>query len=360
MLPLVVMLALSGAPSKWVALVHTTGDVPSSWRQSLREAAELNKQGGSWAPPPAVTLDEAQLALGCSGWTHQCAGQIAAMTGAAVALVIDVEAKDPGVVLIVQAVKSNGANLGSEERLELPGRTDKDLEFAKDFVKNQKAQRSGYLLVDSDVPGADVSLDGAARGKTPWKELVDAGEHRLIVSAEGRAPYTKTIKVKPGVLTSEIVPLSAAGPAVGVTPTVGEPDHVVKTEPALPPTAAPQAPDTSVVGWSLAAGGGVIAAVSSVFAGAAIYDRFFNRIPCGKDNADSCVPNVPLLFGIYSQGGGRGPFESDSSAWIGGGIAAVGVGALLIGTGVVLATGDQPAEGAAPADAEAPAEAAGR
>src|SRR6185295_18761597 len=119
-------------------------------------AAEQNKLGPAWAAPPAVTLDEAQLALGCAGWSKTCAGQIAAMTGAGIALVVEVAAKDAGVVVTTQPVKTTGAAAGSEEKLELPSRTDKDLEIAKDFVKGSKAPRGGYLAVDVDIPGAEI------------------------------------------------------------------------------------------------------------------------------------------------------------------------------------------------------------
>src|ERR1041385_5578252 len=104
---LVVALAVSsGTSNKWVALVHTTGDVPASWQKELQAAAEQNKLGPAWAAPPAVTLDEAQLALGCAGWSKTCAGQIAAMTGAGIALVVEVTAKDAGVVITTQPVKT--------------------------------------------------------------------------------------------------------------------------------------------------------------------------------------------------------------------------------------------------------------
>ena len=347
MLPLVIVLGLTApsAPQKWVALVHLTGDAPASWKQPLQEAAEQNKQSAQWAPPPAVTLDEAQLALGCAGWSKSCAGQIAGMTGAAVAFVVEVTPKDAGIVVGVQTVKASGAPLGAEEKMELPGRGDKDLELARDFVRGAgKSVKTGVLVVETDVANAEIVVD-EKRVKGRFEEMLPVGEHHVTITADGKAPLSKTVVVKAGQVTPEILSLSAAGPPVETTPTVGVDTHPheVTTTPEQPPVPAPAAPaDNGVVGWGLAGSGGAIAVVGGVFAAASIYDRFYNRVTCGPQN-QSCVPNVPLLFGIYpAKGDGRARFESDSGAWIGGSVAAVGVGALLLGTGVVLATGDEP------------------
>jgi hypothetical protein len=344
MLQLALVIAFASS-QKWVALVHTSGDVPSSWAKPLQEAAEANKQGAQWALPPQVTLDEAQLALGCAGWNHACAGQIAGMTGAGTALVVDVAAKDAGVVVTVQAVKANGKELGPEEKLELPGKTDKDLEFAKDFVKSSPKEQRAYLVIDSDVPGTDVVLDGNKVGKTRWADSVTPGEHKLMLSADGRAPVQATINAKAGMVTTQAYSMTAAGPPVETSTPVGTglpPDHELKsnaTTPSTPPPAS-AGPGNGVVGWSLAGGGGALALVGGVIATAAVYDRYYNRVQCGpKGSQQFCVPNSPMLFGIYGSGPAREKFASDSSAWIGGSVAAVGVGVLLIGTGIVLATG---------------------
>lgn len=349
MLQLAFLIALASS-QKWVALVHTTGDVPSSWAKQLQEAAEANKQGAQWALPPQVTLDEAQLALGCAGWNKACAGQIAGMTGAGTALVVDVSAKDAGVVVTVQAVKANGKEVGPEEKLELPGKTDKDLEFAKDFVKSSPKGQRAYLVIDADIPGVDVVLDGNKVGKTKWSDAVSPGEHKIVLSAEGKAPVQATVNAKAGMVTTQAYSMTAAGAPIETTTAVGTglpPDHEVKSSPNAPSTSAPAAaaPGNGVVGWGLAGGGGALAVVGGVLATAAVYDRYYNRIQCGDAaHQQSCVPNQPMLFGIYGSGPAREKFASDSTAWIGGSVAAVGVGALLVGTGVVLATSSDAGE----------------
>jgi hypothetical protein len=330
------------ASQKWVALVHTSGDVPSSWLKPLQEAAQ-ERSGNTWVAPPAVTLDEAQLALGCAAWNKACAGQIAGMTGAAMALVVDVTGKDAGITIGVQAVKANGSAVGAEEKLELPGKTDKDLEFARDFVK--KGQRSAYLVVETDVPGVEVSIDGEHKGKTSasarLQEMLPPGEHKLMLSMEGKAPLQKTVTLKPGVVTTEALSLSAAGPPIETTAVAPPPTptHEVTTTPEQPPTPAPSGAGSgnAAVGFGLAGVGGAVVVVAGVLAGGAIYDRFFHRVPCGP-KPDACIPNAPLVFGFYGKGPKRADFQNEAGTWIGGGIAAVGVGALLVGTGLVLAT----------------------
>ncbi len=118
-------------------------------------------------------------------------------------------------------------------------------------------------------------------------------------------------------------------------------------EPPPPPASAPGVSGTTVAGWSLAGAGGAVALVSSVLAAGAVYDRFFNRVPCPGNEAASCVPNTPLLFGIYASGAGRPKFVSDSGAWIGVSTATAGLGALAVGAGVfLLMRDDEPPPGA--------------
>lgn len=360
LVPLVIALTLASpaAPKKantWVCLVRVQGEVPQAWREDLQKAAE--SAGKEWVAPPAVTLEEAQLALGCAGWNDSCAGQIASMTGAAQALVVDVSTTDAGVVLVVQQVKAGGAGVGEPERAELKGHGPEELAFAKDFVRGAvkgPREKSAMLYVDTDVPGAEVKLDGEPRGKTPWHNHLGAGEHTLLLSAEGKAPLTKKLTLKPGSVTNLSEALSAAPPPVDVTPAVGvKPEvHEVVTPPAQPPAAAAPAgaPDAGVVGWGLAGSGGVLGVVGALVTSVVSYD-----VCCNRDDKGNLPKQTAFgtLLPFYN-GAGRGALLAQASAWIGGGIAAMGVGGLLVGTGVVVALGEPPEAAAPPAAATAP------
>jgi hypothetical protein len=87
----------------------------------------------------------------------------------------------------------------------------------------------GTLEVSTDVPGAQVLLDGLAVGATPLKlERVKAGSHLLVVTAGHGASLTRTVSVRDGAttlvdlslppagagLSSEPLPVSPAGPSV--------------------------------------------------------------------------------------------------------------------------------------------------
>lgn len=348
------LLALSLVPSAaptasdkrpaWVILVKSQGDIPASWRETLTRAA-TEDDTKSWMPPPSVTLEEAQIALGCAAWNDSCAGQVASMTGAAMALVIDIAAQGPGAVLSIQKVRGGGNAAAPADKLELAGRDAADLEWATAFVAGVlRDERRGILSVESDVPGANVFLDGKPLGKTPWRGPVAEGVHTLGLRQEGKAPLTKSIAVKGAVVNSEVLTMNAAGISVAVSPSVGE-------------SASPSGGGNSTLGWSLAGVGGALAlgglAVGSPWA----WNLFFNREACGPNGDPACLPTTVDVIGFKQyKGAERAEFFSDAGTWLSVSVATLGVGALLIGTGVVLATGDS---GTGGEEAEAAA-AAGR
>lgn len=347
LVPLVVALALSAATpapagkkgGQWVALIQVRGDAPASWADALRAAAE-EARDRTWVPPPAVSIADAQLALGCSGWNDACAGQIASMTGASMALMVDVN----GAVISVQSVKAGGAGTAPPEKLELPGQGPADLKLAEELVRGVvHGQRPAFLFVDADIAKAEVSLDGERVGETPWRGKVSAGEHTLVLRAEGKAPLTRQLLIKAGTTTQESHSLNAAGPSLQIEPEVAPfvaEAHEVVTGAEQPPPVA-EAPATTTVGWSLAGVGGALGAVGVVFLSATAYD-LNNRIDCGG-RKNACVPSNKMIFGVYETNQ-RPAFFDHQVAWISGSVAAVGVGGLIVATGVVLATSPAPEE----------------
>lgn len=354
--PLVLTLSLvsPAAPKKpiWVPLVHVQGDVPASWPEALRKAVTDSER--TWVAPPAVTLEEAQIALGCAGWSDTCAGQITSMTGATMALVIDVVAQGDGALVTVQQVKGGGGLQGTVEKLELPGRRDEDLEVASLFVR-RAFRPTAVVLVDADTPGADVLIDGQKVGRTPAQLILDPGEHELSLRLEGKAPYTRRITLKPGQNPPEMITLNATGIAVAVSPSVGNETHEVRTTAPTPPPTADGLPTHALVGWSLA-GAGALVAVGAIGVGAPwLWDVYFNTVPCGPEKIP-CMPMTVKVYGaIEYDREARGQFVNDAGTIVSASVAALGVGGLLIGTGVVLATAEAGETAGETADAAAAA-----
>lgn len=63
----------------------------------------------------------------------------------------------------------------------------------------QPLERTGFLSVEADAPGAEVLLNGVLIGNAPLADHeVRAGQHRVEVRADGFEPYTRTINVAAG------------------------------------------------------------------------------------------------------------------------------------------------------------------
>lgn len=354
LVPLSLVLAAPAHAQKkasWVVLVQVRGDAPASWSDALREAAEESKDR-QWVAPPAVSIADAQLALGCTSWNDQCAGQIASMTGATMAVVIDVNGAGSGAAFSVMIVKAGGAAVGPADKLDVPGKNPADLELGRELVRGVVVgQRPAFLFVDTDTPKVEVWLDGKKIGETPFKGKVPAGDHTMLLCQEGKAPLTKQITVAAGATLRESHSLGAAGPPVEIKPEVApdkpppppkdplDPD----VPPAEPPPPAAEAPGTTTVGWSLVGVGGALGLAGGVFLGATVLDLNV-REPCPADPA-GCVPNKALLFGIYAPEA-RADLFAHQTAWLTGSVAALAVGGLLVATGVVLA--NPPDENATP------------
>ena len=54
------------------------------------------------------------------------------------------------------------------------------------------------LTVDSNVPGADIEIDGAFVGNTPSTVSVAPGAHQIVVKEKGFADWTRTLSVTGG------------------------------------------------------------------------------------------------------------------------------------------------------------------
>jgi hypothetical protein len=95
----------------------------------------------------------------------------------------------------------------------------------RDLVTSQLAtlqEKTGYLAVYVDVPGATISVDGENVGVSPLRRLlVDIGEHRIGVTHPGYLAAAVQVQVAPGALTQSeltLIPLPSATSEVSSTP----------------------------------------------------------------------------------------------------------------------------------------------
>jgi len=121
-----------------------------------------------------------------------------------------------------------------------------------------EATPTARLIVDSDPPGADISLDGRMLGTTPVTQRVTRGRHLVELSLPGRRTVRKEIEVGAGEVRELIrLPIKAK---------------------VVPPTAAPVAegpswPFWAGVGSAALAGAAVITATVAYSRGSSLADE---------------------------------------------------------------------------------------
>jgi hypothetical protein len=71
----------------------------------------------------------------------------------------------------------------------------------------------GSLIVQSDPAGAEVTVDGVARGKAPVSVAdLTPGEHEVVLQGTGGAPVHQKVAIQAGVTASVLTPVSTAAP----------------------------------------------------------------------------------------------------------------------------------------------------
>jgi hypothetical protein len=353
-------------PETWVALVHSTGDVPAGWAGALRRAAESVTDRRTWLPPPELSLDEIQLTLGCATWGPACAGQATALIGATYALVIDVARDQHGVVVQIDGVSGTGSVVGDGERVEVAA-TDDGLAIASAWVVGAvRGARPTVLVVTADLDGTEVVLDNAPVGVTPLTlvNTVSPGAHKLMLRREARAPVSRSIVVQPGTVNREHGML-AAGPAMKSVPTVGETPPAPL--PKLPASSSAQSP-LVLAGFGLG-GVGAVAALGGLVGAAINYGRQGDLVEVvnGQDalrtglcifddgtygRSTSCTN--PIADNERDAYRGRvGDYVNDLRANSNAALVIAGAGVLVAATGLGLAVATMPGETADAAAAAA-------
>jgi hypothetical protein len=186
-----------------------------------------------------------------------------------------------------------------------------DLRANAERFRSELAQQTGTVLIDCDLEGAEISVDGRSYGATPSKGPIrlDPGLHQVVVEKAGVPPFTRKVLLVPGQRLSVAVEMARSSPAAP-NPNPAPPKASSPTvEPGPPPTPAPPAPESTrdwkwKVGWGATAG-------AVAFLGFGIVERLranskfsdFNSevVPRGAEPAGKCDADGRVL----NHGGGN-------------------------------------------------------
>lgn len=157
------------------------------------------------------------------------------------------------------------------------------------------------VTIESDPPGALVSIDGAAALKVPATHPIAPGNHEFVARLDGYAPSRSDVEVKPG-----------------------EPRSVRVALVALPPPPAPR--PFPKLGVSLLGGGVVLGAVGGVFAWQA--NAAGQKVAALAKSNGTWDPSWARVEASGKQ------FNTVAWALLGTGAASLAVGAVLTGLGL--------------------------
>ncbi len=236
-----------------MVLVKAEGAVPDSWSADLQKVAERAAQQNSdvtIVPPPQVGLSDIQLAVGCDAWGPACAGKVAGMMQAQLALTLIVDATGSSPTLSWSLVRDDGSLVLSGGPEGLPDAGEAGLIAVRSRLR---AIIVGIpptvLVVETDIPGATLFLDGQRVGETPYTlRDLEPGPHKIRLELEGRAPLTREIVVEEGRTVRRAFVLSST--------TTPAHDPVVGTSEPAPLSVSP------ILAFSVLGGGVVMAAAA--------------------------------------------------------------------------------------------------
>jgi hypothetical protein len=296
-----VLTVAAQSPTSWVVLIKSDGSVPASWSQNLQDAVKEAASGSSrvkWLPPPQVSLEDAQLALGCSSWDKSCVGQIAGMMNADAALSLELEKRGKGAWLTYQVIGNNGKVLAKKKKFEVPDRGSEGLKVARVVAASAVTGKPVTVVAFStDVAGAEVFVDGEKVGKTPITVAADIspGSHKVEFKMEGRAPVTQNVDVAAGKVTKVGAVMATASspppddPVVGDDPETGD-DPEVQPDPGPQPVNDPPPPAAGGIdplfGFITLGAAGAIAVTGLALYGGHLYVGFDARAKPCVDPAD--------------------------------------------------------------------------
>jgi hypothetical protein len=178
------------------------------------------------------------------------------------------------------------------------------------------------LLVYTEPPGAEVKLEGRARGKTPFHLALPPGEYALRLEREGLVPVAREVTIPPDasvtvdVVLAPLPPSPATKVAAPAPPPAAKPDlSAPQPKPAAiagPPIGGepkPEAPRAKRRLWTWVAAGAAVAAVSAgAYYGVAAKDaastlddgtiRSTTTANALEDDAKSKARTANVLYGV--------------------------------------------------------------
>lgn len=316
--------ALAQGNTLVVVPLHTTGDIPPAIGDGFRAHLRGLTEGKATVLDPSVTataLSTAGASSDCA--TDACAVGIAGASGARFVLSGAVDNTDEiykvSLRLYDALEKTSAASQGvcelcaAEEVDRTIGVAFAELQGALARPAPAAAAPRVAIEVITRPPGADITLAGAAQGKSPIVLRVAPGEHRIGASMTGRKPAERTVQARQDTikLSIELVEAAPAAIAPPVTPPV--------TAPVTPPVTAVVPPTTAgddEDGGYLYTGAGMLIGGSLLTAGGIYAILLDGDITCSDGLGRRECPTVYNTKGV--------------------GMIALGLGAGLLGAGATL------------------------
>jgi hypothetical protein len=167
-------------------------------------------------------------------------------------------------------------------------------------------QRVAKLSIETDVPGAEIFVDGASIGVTPLAApaLLNAGTRRLIVRHPDYLPQSRTLSLAGGVQEKVSFSLSTSAPSPAETRAAAPNRTPVKqptASPLAPLPASPQQDQSSGsglwVGWAVTgalAAGAAVTGVMALSKNSALSDKR-DEAGVSKDELETDAKKVRAL-----------------------------------------------------------------
>lgn len=237
-------------------------DIGEKLRAAMRDAVT---EAPEFVESRAIqsTYSETEALAGCVKPDPECLSQLATMMPAVPDRMVwaRLERKEGAWFLQVRMLDFEARRFVVDREWTMPGgaeRVEQLVTLAGGAVRGSapEAKPTARLIVDSDPPGADITLDGRPLGTTPVTQTVTRGRHLVELSLPGRRTVRKEIEVGVGevreLIRLPIVPKAVPPTAVPVEPTVDWPFWVGVGSGALAGVAAVTATVAWVNGQSLA------------------------------------------------------------------------------------------------------------
>lgn len=244
-------------------------DLGETLRRSMQEAVE---EAPEFVESDAIsmTIGEAKTALACFQGTAECLSQMAA-PGIALDRMVwaTLDRKEGAWFLQVRMLDFAEKRFILDRTWTMPGGADRmeELEALVAGIIRGNAPEpvpTSRLIVDSDPPSADITLDGRMLGTTPVTQRVTRGRHLVEVSLPGRRTVKKEVDVGAGEVR-ELIRLP-------IMPKV------------VPPEAAPVDQQTDWPFW-VGVGAGVVAGAAIITASVAYAEGNGVRDEAEADNS---------------------------------------------------------------------------